>query len=156
VSAIPLRQQESHALLLRHQFTALWQPRHVLSLQQGTTYNAGLCTIQLGELRWTREGSQSAGVQSPGVLICISTLIGADGSDNSLDLGSTTLEDGQEQPDLDYAQSIIHDCWSKIRSNQNLGKSEVKEVMMAYDNTKTIQEKEATVQMWCEVLRLRG
>jgi hypothetical protein len=156
VSAIPLRQQESHALLLRHQFTALWQPRHVLSLQQGTTYNAGLCTIQLGELRWTREGPQSAGIQSPGVLICISTIIGADGSDDPLESSSATLEDEQEQPDFDYAQSIIRDCWSKIKSNVNLGKSEVKEVMMAQDNTKAIQEKEAAVRMWCEVLRLRG
>jgi hypothetical protein len=149
VSAIPLRQQESHALLLRHQFSALWQPRHILSLQQGTSYTTGLCSVQLGELRWTREGPQSGGIQSPGVVICISTIVGAESPDDA-------LEDGEEQPDFEYAQAMIRDCWSKIKNNRDLGKSEVKEIMMVQDNIKTFKEQEAAVRMWCEALRLRG
>jgi hypothetical protein len=155
VSAIPSRQQQSYALLLRHQFAALWQPRHILTLLQGTTLNAGLCTVQLGELRWTREGPQSAGVQSPGVLICISTTIGADASGDPLESGTATLEEGDDQPDFAYAQAVIRDCWSKIKNNLNLGKSEIREVMMAQDIMTATQEKEAAVRMWCEVLRVR-
>jgi hypothetical protein len=143
-------------MLLRHQFTALWQPRHILSLQQGTTLNAGLCTVQLGELRWTREGPQSAGVQSPGVLICISTTIGADASEDPLEAGSAALEDGEDQLDFVYAQAVIRDCWGKIKNNLNLGKSEIRVVMMAQEKMTATQEKEAAVRMWCEILRMRG
>jgi hypothetical protein len=67
-----------------------------------------------------------------------------------------TLEDGDDLANLDYAQSIIRDCWSKIKDGRDLGRSEVREVMMAQDNLQSIKEKEATIQMWCEVLRLRG
>jgi hypothetical protein len=45
--------------------------------------------------------------------------------------------------------------WSKIKENRDLGKSEIREVMMVADNLK-IQEKEAAVRMWCDGLRLRG
>jgi hypothetical protein len=67
-----------------------------------------------------------------------------------------TLEDGDDLANLDYAQSIIRDCWSKIKDGRDLGRSEVREVMMAQDNLQSVKEKEATIQMWCEVLRLRG
>lgn len=152
VSAIPLRQQEAHALLLRNQFSALWQPRHVLSVQQGTTYAAGLCTIQIGELRSSREGlqSQAGGIQSPGVLVCISAIVGSGESEDALD-----SDDGQDTLDLDCAEALVRDFWNKIRGGRDLGKSEVKEVMMSHNNLKG-QEKEAAVRMWCEVLRMRG
>jgi hypothetical protein len=55
--------------------------------------------------------------------------------------------------DFDYAQTIIRDCWSKIKDNRDLGRSEVKEVLMAPDTEK---ENVAAVRMWCDVLRLRG
>jgi hypothetical protein len=150
VSAIPLRQQEAHAQLLRHQFSALWQPRHILSIPQGTSYNTGLCTVHLGELRWTREGPQSGGVQSPGVLICISTNIGTDDPD---DLPNT--ENAERALDFDFAQAMIRDCWNKIKDNRDLGKSEIKEIMMAREDLRN-QEKQAAVRMWCEALRVRG
>jgi hypothetical protein len=67
-----------------------------------------------------------------------------------------TLEDGDDLANLDYAQSIIRDCWSKIKDGRDLGRSEAREVMMAQDNLQSVKEKEATIQMWCEVLRLRG
>jgi hypothetical protein len=155
VSAIPLNQQEPYALLLRHQYSALWQPRHVLSLQQGTSYTAGLCTIQVGELRSIKEGPQSAGIQSPGVLVCISTVIGEDESEDSEGLANSVPSDEEEPLDLEYAQALIRDCWGQIKSNRDLGKSEVKEVMMALDSSKS-REKDMAVRMWCDVLRLRG
>jgi hypothetical protein len=155
VNAIPHRQQEALATLLRHQFSALWQPRHVLSVPQGTTYTVGLCTVQIGELRATREGPQSGGISSPGVLVCISTIVGAGDSDGSQDSLSSSTEDGEDQLDLEYAQAVIRDCWSKIKENRDLGKSEIREVMMVADNLKT-EEKEAAVRMWCDSLRLRG
>jgi hypothetical protein len=155
VSAIPLNQQEPYALLLRHQFSSLWQPRHVLSLQQGTSYTAGLCTIQVGELRSIKEGPQSAGIQSPGVLVCISTVIGEDESEDSEGSANSVPSDEEEPLDLEYAQALIRDCWGQIKSNRDLGKSEVKEVMMALDSSKS-REKDMAVRMWCEVLRLRG
>tara|TARA_R110002003_G_scaffold40_14_gene2784 strand:- start:7174 stop:7506 length:333 start_codon:yes stop_codon:yes gene_type:complete len=110
----------------------------------------------VGELRSTREGPQSGGVLSPGVVVCISTTVGADSSDDTADGMNGTLEDGDDLANLDYAQSIIRDCWSKIKDGRDLGRSEIREVMMAQDNLQGVKEKEATIQMWCEVLRLRG
>jgi len=155
VSAIPLSQQDAHASLVRHQFAALWQPRHVLALQQGASYTAGICTVQIGELRAIREGPQSGGIQSPGVLICISTIVGADNSDENTDT-LNSLDDGDEEVDFEYAQEIIRDCWRQIKDGQDLGKSEIKQVMMDSEYVDDIDEKDAAVRMWCEVLRLRG
>jgi hypothetical protein len=126
-----------------------------LSVPQGTTYTVGLCTVQIGELRATREGPQSGGISSPGVLVCISTIVGAGDSDGSQESLSSSTEDGEDQLDLEYAQAVIRDCWSKIKENRDLGKSEIREVMMVADNLKT-EEKEAAVRMWCDSLRLRG
>lgn len=155
VSAIPLRQQEAHALLLRNQLSALWQPRHVLSIQQGMTYAAGLCTIQIGELRSSREGLQSGGTQSPGVLVCISTTVGSEEVLDSQTSAEIMTDNTQDPPDLDYAEALVRDFWNKIRGDRDFGKSEVKEVMM---NHKTLQgqEQEAAVRMWCDILRMRG
>jgi hypothetical protein len=155
VSAIPLRQQEAHAILLRNQFSALWQPRHILSIPQGTSYSAGLCTVYLGELRSTREGPQSGGTQSPGVLVCISVVIGADDPDDLLNSETSASENGAESFDFDSAQAMIRECWSKIKNNRDLGKSEVKEFMMATEDLAK-QEKQAAIRMWCDALRLRG
>jgi hypothetical protein len=159
VTGIPLHQQEAHATLVRHQFAALWQLRHVLSLQQGGIYSAGLCTIQLGELRSIREGPQSGGIPSPGVVVCISTVVGSD-SDEEVDTGSDSQAIGigssdDEAVDFDYAEAIIRDCWNKIKGNRDLKKSDIREVMMTQEYVKGIKEKEAAVRMWCEVLRLR-
>jgi hypothetical protein len=95
-------------------------------------------------------------VQSPGVLICITTTIGADASEDPPESGTAALEDGDDQPDFAFAQAVIRDCWSKIKGNLNLGKSEIREVMMAQDKMTATQEKEAAVRMWCEILRMRG
>jgi hypothetical protein len=158
VTALSRQQQETQALFVRTQMAALWQPRHVLSLLQGNSYRAGMCTIQIGELRSTREGPQSSGIQSPGVVVCISAAVGSDSSEESDDM----LHAPQEQDptaytngtiDFEYAQTIVRDCWSKVKDNKDLGRSEVKEVMMAPNAE---NEKEAAVRMWCEVLRLRG
>jgi hypothetical protein len=154
VSAIPLRQQEAHATLLRNQFSALWQPRHILSIPQGMSYSAGLCTIYIGELRATREGPQSGGIQSPGVLVCISISIGEDGPDDPTS-ENIASENGAESLDFEFAQAMIRDCWNKIKINRDLGKSEVKEFMMATEDLKN-QEKQSAIRMWCEALRLRG
>ena len=160
VASMPIRQQDAYATLVRYQEAALWTPRHVLSVQSGTAYTGGLCTIQVGELRATREGPQS-GVQSPGVLVCISTVVGADTSEDSQDPGYKSTEndtalDVDEAPDFDYAQAVIRDCWGKIKEGRDLGKSDIKEVMMAQEDVKGSKETEAAVRMWCEVLRLRG
>ncbi|KAH8724352.1 hypothetical protein GQ44DRAFT_286460 [Phaeosphaeriaceae sp. PMI808] len=154
VSSLPLRQQEAHALLVRNQLASLWQPRSVLHLSQGASYTTGLCTVQLGELRSNREGMQSGGIQSPGVLVCISTVIGAEGSDDGSDDGSDEI--GENEVDFEYAQAVVRDCWSRIKENRDLGKSEVREVMMAQENVTGAKEKETAVRMWCEVLRLRA
>jgi hypothetical protein len=106
--------------------------------------------VHLGELRSTREGPQSGGVQSPGVLVCISTVVGADDPDDLVN-----SENAEEALDFDFAQAMIRDCWSKIKDNRDLGKSEVKEIMMATEDLKN-QEKQAAVRMWCDALRLRG
>jgi hypothetical protein len=140
-------------LLLRHQFSALWQPRHVLQVPQGVFYKAGVCNIHLGELRSSREGPQSAGIQSPGVLVCITTTVGAPELEDWQKEGKVPDED--EGPDFDWAQLVIRDCWNKMKSGQDLGKSEVKEVMMDI-TTAGKQEQETAARMWCEAIRLRG
>ncbi|KAF2025402.1 hypothetical protein EK21DRAFT_116879 [Setomelanomma holmii] len=156
ICAIPLRQQDAYALLVRHQFAALWQPRHAEGVNNGIAYGTGLCTVQIGELRSSREGPQSGITPSPGVLVCISTAVGDDSSDDTGDKMNGAVENGDDTLDFDYAQSIIRDCWGKIKDGRDLGRSEVREVMMAKDNVHGIKEKEATVRMWCDALRLRG
>lgn len=84
------------------------------------------------------------------MLVCITTSVGSDG------LELWQKENGEEEePDFDCAQALIRDCWNKIRGEQNLGKSEVKEIMM---DTRTVKkvEKETAARMWCEAIRLRG
>ncbi|KAH7359669.1 hypothetical protein BKA66DRAFT_537881 [Pyrenochaeta sp. MPI-SDFR-AT-0127] len=161
VASISVRQQDMYSALVRHQSAALWSARHILSVQQGTTYSGGLCTIQIGELRATREGPQSGAVQSPGVVVCITTIVGGDISDEtppeSKGENGTAMEiDEEPKVDFDYAQAVIRDCWARIKDGRDLGRSEIKEVMMAPEDVKGVQEKDAAVRMWCEVLRLRG
>lgn len=132
-------------------------------MREGTSYSGGLCTIQIGELRATREGPQSGAVLSPGVVVCISTTLGAEDADNHVNSGYDTTENGtamdvdEEQVDIEYAQTVVRDCWSKIKDGRDLGRSEIREVMMAPVTTgKKSQEQEAMVRMWCNALRLRG
>ncbi|CAO2651673.1 Nn.00g042430.m01.CDS01 [Neocucurbitaria sp. VM-36] len=164
VAAIPARQQDSYATLVRYQQAALWTPRHVLSVQGGATYTTGgLCDVQVGELRATREGpqAQSGAVQSPGVVVCISTVVRADTSADGQDAGEKPVENGTvvdagEAIDFEYAQTVIRDCWQRLKEGRDLGRSEVREVMMAQEEVHGVREKEAAIRMWSEVLRLRG
>ncbi|KAF2819459.1 hypothetical protein CC86DRAFT_146416 [Ophiobolus disseminans] len=157
VSAIPLSQQDAHASLVRHQFAALWQPRHVLALNEGTSYTIGQCTVQIGELRAIREGPQSGGTQSPGVVVCISTLVGEDSFDDGTDGASVPFEeDGDDDYNFVYAQTMVRECWNLVKEGLDLGRSEVREVMMAPEYVNGNREKDAAVRMWCETLRLRG
>jgi hypothetical protein len=163
ITSIPLRQQDAHASVLRYQCSALWTPRHILAVREGTSYSGGLCTIQIGELRATREGPQSGAVSSPGVVVCISTTLGAEDVDSNIDSGYGTAENGtamdvdEEEVDMEYAQAVVRDCWSKIKDGRDLGRSEVREVTMAPITLgNKDQEQEAMVRMWCDALRMRG
>ena len=163
MTSIPLRQQDAHASVLRYQCSALWTPRHILAVREGASYSGGLCSIQIGELRATREGPQSGAISSPGVVVCISTTLGAEDTDGNMDSGYGTMENGaamqvdEEDLDIEYAQAVVRDCWSRIKDGRDLGRSEIREVMMASTTTnKKGQEQEAAVRMWCDALRMRG
>ncbi|KAH6877881.1 hypothetical protein BKA58DRAFT_376115 [Alternaria rosae] len=163
MTSIPLRQQDAHASVLRYQCSALWTPRHILAVREGASYSGGLCSIQIGELRATREGPQSGAISSPGVVVCISTTLGAEDTDGNMNSGYGTMENGtamevdEEEVDIEYAQAVVRDCWSRIKDGRDLGRSEIREVMMASNTTsKKGQEQEATVRMWCDALRMRG
>ncbi|RMZ67013.1 mediator complex subunit med20 [Pyrenophora seminiperda CCB06] len=152
VTSIPLKQQDGYASLFRYQFTALWAPKHTLSVKDGTSYSGGLCTIQIGELRTIREGPQSGTILSPGIVVCITTPIGAVDTDDSQDSGYTSTEnrtamDGDDQEiDFEYAQTLVRECWRKIRDGRDLGRSEVREVMMTpVASAKKGQERDAAV-----------
>lgn len=131
----------------------------------GTTYTVGLFTIQIAELRATREGPQSAAVQSPGVVVSISVEIGggedADESAANGHAGGGSLGNGVEDAEdealqVEYAQAIIREAWGKVKEGKDLGRSEIKEVMMKLGRETDTKETDAAVRMWCEVLRLRG
>jgi hypothetical protein len=143
--------------------SALWAPRHTIFVREAASYDGGQCTIQIGELRAVREGAGSGAVSSPGVVVCITTTVGSEDSEDGLDSGSSSMENGsimdvdEEEPDFVLAQNYIRDCWEQIKSGRDLGRSEVREVMMAPVSAKTKeQEREATVRMWCDALRMRG
>jgi hypothetical protein len=101
-------------------------------------------------------------------VVCISTSLGAEDEDNSnnnnnIASGYATTENGtamevdEEEVDVEYAQAVVRDCWSKIKDGRDLGRSEVREVMMAPVTTNNKgQEHEAMVRMWCDALRMRG
>lgn len=142
---------------------ALWTPRQVFTVQQGASYQSGLCTIEVGELRALREGPQSNAVNSPGVVICISTHIGEIESDEDTNPDIASQDDGtgttaDTEVDFDYAQAIIKECWRTIKGDKDFGgRAQIRDVMMTPElTTGTEQEREAAVRMWCEVLRLRG
>ena len=62
-----------------------------------------------------------------------------------------------QEIDFEYAQTVIRECWSKIKQGRDLGRSEVREVMMTpVIPAKKGQERDAAVRMWCEILRMRG
>ncbi|KAL7776474.1 hypothetical protein CFE70_006890 [Pyrenophora teres f. teres 0-1] len=136
VVSIPLRQQDSHASVLKFQLSALWTSRHTFSVREGTTYS----------------------VLSPGIVVCITTTVGAEDTDDSLDSGHASLEDeaamhidddddDDQEIDFEYAQTVIRECWSKIKDGRDLGRSEVREVMMApVAPGKKGQERDAAVQ----------
>ena len=153
-----------YAALVRHQSAALWTSRHVLSVQSGVSYTSGLCTIQIGEVRSIREGPQSGAIQSPGIVVCISTVVGTDVSDDdNFDVSRSAQENGTAKDvngdttvDFGYAEAVIRDCWAKIKEGRDLGRAEVREAMMAHENVSGTQERDAAVRMWCNILRLRG
>ncbi|KAA8617546.1 mediator complex subunit med20 [Pyrenophora tritici-repentis] len=156
VVSIPLRQQDAYGSVLKFQLSALWLSRHTFSVREGTTYSCGLCTIQIGELRATREGPQSASVLSPGIVVCITTTVGAEDTDDGPDSGhasvgnETTMQvDGDDDEiDFEYAQTVIREFWSKIKDGRDLGRSEVREVMMApVAPRKKAQERDAAVHL---------
>ncbi|KAF9691620.1 hypothetical protein EKO04_010484 [Ascochyta lentis] len=154
VAAIPAQQSEAQALLLRNQLAALWSPRHTLSVQNGATYTGGLFTVQIGEVRALREG-QGGGVSSPGVVVCISTIAGGD-EDAAEVNGAANGAAAEEEVEFEFAQATIRGFWGKLREGRDLGRSEVREVLMTPKEGGNAEEKEAAVRMWCEVLRLRG
>ncbi|KAI8942252.1 hypothetical protein NX059_000333 [Plenodomus lindquistii] len=153
VTSIPVHQQDAHVLTLRQYMAALWTPRHTLTIQQGATFSGGMFTIHIGELRATREGPQSGAIQSPGVVVCISMFVG--GRDEDTD--GTAPASIDEDIDFDFAQSTIRGCWNMIREGRDIGRAEIREVMMApVFTTHKEREREAVVRLWCDVLRLRG
>jgi hypothetical protein len=161
VTSIPARQQDAHANILK--MSALWAPRHTVFVRDAASYSGGLCTIQIGELRAVREGAGAGAVSSPGIVVCITTVVGADNAEDGLDSGYTSMENGtamdvdEEEPDFEFARTIIHDCWSKIKEGRDLGRSEVRDFMMApVATTRKEYEREAAVRMWCDALRMRG
>ncbi|KAF1925658.1 uncharacterized protein M421DRAFT_7683 [Didymella exigua CBS 183.55] len=156
VAAIPASQAEARALLLRHQLAALWTPRHTLSVQSGAAYSGGLFTIHIGEVRALREG-QGGGVSSPGVVVCIATTAGGDSeAGHSGGEKAEAEQNGVEAVDFEFAQATIRELWGQIRARQEPARAEVKEVFMVPQEGGTSDETNATVRMWCEVLRLRG
>lgn len=141
---------------MRQHMAALWSPRHTLSVQQGATYTGGVCTIHIGELRATREGPQSGMIQSPGVVVCISTSVGGHVSnDPAIEESATASE--EDKIDFKHAQMVIRECWNTIKDGRDIGRGEIREVMMASNLTAHDErEREAAARMWCDVLRLRG
>ena len=126
-------------------------------MQQGATYQGGPFTIHIGELRAARE---AGGPQSPGVVVCISTVVSTFNADDAAaadEHDNGVKMENQEAIDLDCAQAGIRAFWNKIKAGQDLGRAETREVMMApRNNMAPDDERQAAVRMWCEALRLRG
>lgn len=141
-------------MLLRNQLAALWTPRQMLSVQGGATYSGGAFTVEIGELRALRE-AQGGGISSPGVVVCISTTAGGE---EEQDEGTTNgvQHAAGEEADFEFAQATIRNLWGKLREGQDLGRAEVREVLMAPKVEGRRGTEDAMVQMWCDVLKLRG
>lgn len=146
--AIPVSQSDAQAALLRGQLATLWSPRQTLHVQNGATYEGELLTVQIGEVRAMRE--QGGGVSSPGVVVCISTVVGGGDEEGS----ANGVQNGTVEVDTEFAQAMIRDLWAKMREGKDLGRAEVREVFMALQGGN--EDTDAAVRMWCEVLRLRG
>lgn len=127
-------------------------------MQNGATYSGGLFTVQIGEVRALREG-QGGGVNSPGVVVCIRMVVGGEEdvapANAEVDGATNGGANGAEEMEFDYAQAAIREFWEKIREGRELGRSQVREVFML-SNGRREEEANATVRMWCDVLKLRG
>lgn len=131
----------------------------MLSVQNGATYSGGSFTVEIGEVRALRE-AQGGGFSSPGVVVCVSTIAGGEEGVDNEDAEEKAIKglqngDGAET-DFEFAQATIRDLWGKIREGQDLGRAEVREVLMTPKAEGRRGSEEATVRMWCDVLKLRG
>lgn len=118
------------------------------------TYEGGLFAVQIGELRAMRE-AQSGGISSPGVVVCISTVVGGEDDEEATNESKSGVQNGTGgEADVEYAQAMIRELWGKIREGRDLGKAEAREVFMALREGSA--DTDAAVRMWCEILRLRG
>ncbi|KAF2248441.1 hypothetical protein BU26DRAFT_334151 [Trematosphaeria pertusa] len=162
--AIPSQQADTHYDLLVTQWAQLWTPRRVLDLPNGITYTVSNFTIYVGELRAQRQGPQSSGVLSPGVVVCISTTAGDPVWDDESGVDDSTFpaanDDGFDYGDYDLssARDMIREVWRIIREGKDFGKAEIRESFMDEKDFCAGKERarEAEVRMWCEALRQRG
>ncbi|KAF2003171.1 hypothetical protein P154DRAFT_618160 [Amniculicola lignicola CBS 123094] len=168
--AIPASQSEAHTGLLVNQFSPLWAFRHALSVQNGITFGIGQFTVHIGELRSLR-GRDMATAPGVGVVVCITTNtsgqdvwasgVDEEGEDGYEELGGTgSGENGmaevEEVVDFKDMQTDIRNVWGLVKDGVELGRGEVRDMMMAEETLPAGKGNEATVRMWCEVLRLRG
>ncbi|PSN73849.1 hypothetical protein BS50DRAFT_566780 [Corynespora cassiicola Philippines] len=166
IISIPQPQIESHFQLLVNTWAPLWQFRSILNIPQGHTFSAGQFTIRFGDIRSARQGTQAAIIPSPGVVVCITTTIGApenDGSshnvgrDDSLNGGEAAQD---EELDFEEARDVIRALWRSLKTGRDFGKSEPREVFMGKDGFEgkgnLEKQYEAHVRMWCEIMRMRG
>lgn len=156
IVTIPAEQFEALYGLVLNQWTPLWTPQRALDIPSnfpGITYKVAAFTIRIGELRARRSGPQTAATLSPGIVVCITTNVGALDGD-----GDEATADLEEELDFTGVQEQIREIWSMTTKNAELGKSEIRETMQAAQDFGGDQRKEtdAVVRMWCEALRLRG
>ncbi|KAF2477459.1 uncharacterized protein BDR25DRAFT_299390 [Lindgomyces ingoldianus] len=171
IIAIPSSQSDSHISFLCNQFSPLWGFRQALQIPNGMTYTAGQFIIHVGEIRASRAGAASASsTTSPGVVVCVTAVYEDELKDiqnkdyhnqDPDDLGFTFLDGGSQDTTTEEVDWTDFECkvraaWDVVKLGLDFGKVEVREVMMAKERPNAEGEIEATVRMWCEVLRLRG
>ncbi|KAF1961774.1 hypothetical protein CC80DRAFT_376314, partial [Byssothecium circinans] len=162
ITAIPAEEVESYFTLVVNQWSQLWAPQRSLDVVAGATYSVSDVTVRVGELRARRTGMQSAGVNSPGVVVWITGDAGgdvdADGDADGEVKEEVEEEEEEEEVDVEDVRERIRVVWGTIRKGVELGKGEVREVMQrveGFGGREGEKGTEAVVRMWCEALRPR-
>ena len=147
---IPKIQTDAHFNMVANSWAQLWTPQRILEVPHGTIYKVRDFTIYIGELHAKRQ----ANVNSPGVVICITTPCGAGDDVDSI----PNTQEPLGPDDFADLQSELRGLWKHLTNGMDFGKSEIREfkqIAQHFDGKKDL-EQEAVVRMWCEALRVRG
>ncbi|KAF2400730.1 hypothetical protein EJ06DRAFT_529841 [Trichodelitschia bisporula] len=147
IIAIPYAQQASYIQLLKLKMGALWTPRTVLQVANGSAYEAGEITIRLGDLR------QLVGPGAHHGVVCFLQMqfeVPGEGEDG---LGGGAMEVSVSPEAVAMAEQSAKDALTEFWQNSGVGGT-ARETWR-FSGPGEAENGLGEAGLWCDVLRLR-